>query len=68
MAIMHKLNEEELEQAAGGYIFDIRPELTWNLNKNNALTVYFDFQNRLKFTNQNYNAWASGLYWTYSSN
>lgn len=48
----------------GGNIFDIRPELTWNLNKNNAITVYFDFQNRLRFTNVNYNTWASGLFWT----
>ncbi len=51
----------------GGHIFDIRPELTWNFNKNNAVTAYFDFQNRLKYTNKNYNAWASGLYWTYNS-
>lgn len=50
----------------GGTIFDIRPELTWKLNKRNSLTAYFDFQHRLKFTNENYNTWASGLFWTFA--
>ena len=49
----------------GGQIFDVRPELTWTLNKYNSLTVYLDFQNRLKFTDENWNTWSSGLYWTY---
>jgi len=49
----------------GGHIFDIRPDFTWRLNKFNSLTVYLDFQNRLKYTNENWNTWASGLYWTY---
>ena len=51
----------------GGYIFDIRPDLTWNYSKRHSLTAYFDFQNRLKYTNKNYNTWASGLYWTYTT-
>ena len=51
----------------GGYIFDIRPELTWTMDKKNELTVYFDFQNRLIYTNKNYNTWASGVYWTYTT-
>lgn len=50
----------------GGYIFDIRPELTWNLDKKNDITVYFDYQNRLKYTNKTYNTWASGVFWTYT--
>lgn len=49
----------------GGHVFDIRPDLTWKLNKNHALTVYFDFQNRLRYNDTNFNTWASGLYWTY---
>lgn len=51
----------------GGHIFDIRPDLTWKINKSNELTVYLDFQNRLRFDNRNWNTWASGLYWTYRS-
>lgn len=51
----------------GGYIFDIRPDLTWNYSKNHSVTVYFDYQNRLKYTNKNYNTWATGLYWTYTT-
>ena len=49
----------------GGRIFDLRPDFTWNINKSNALTLYVDYQSRLKFTGENYNTWASGLYWTY---
>ena len=50
----------------GGHIFDIRPDLTWRINKNNALTLYLDYQNRQKFDNTVYDVWASGLYWTFS--
>ena len=49
----------------GGRIFDLRPDFTWNINKSNALTLYVDYQSRLKYTGENYNTWASGLYWTY---
>lgn len=49
----------------GGHIFDIRPDLTWNVNKNHAISLYFDFQNRLRFDDTNWNTWASGIYWTY---
>ena len=51
----------------GGSIFDIRPDFTWNLSKNHALTLYFDYQNRTKFTNENYDVWTSGFYWTYKN-
>ncbi len=49
----------------GGRIFDLHPDFTWNINKSNALTLYVDYQSLLKFTGENYNTWASGLYWTY---
>ena len=49
----------------GGRIFDLRPDFNWNINKSNAITLYVDYQSRVKFTNESYNTWASGLYWTY---
>lgn len=49
----------------GGFIFDIRPDLTFNINTHNDLSVFFDYQNRTRFDNVRRNTWASGFYWTY---
>ena len=49
----------------GGSIFDIRPDITFVLDKHHSFTVFFDYQNRKLYNNTIYDVWASGLYWTY---
>lgn len=49
----------------GGFIFDIRPDITYNFNKHNSLSVFFDYQNRTRFDNVVKDTWASGFFWTY---
>lgn len=57
-------NYEKTKNYYGGFIFDVRPDLTWNFNANNSFTLFFDYQNRSKFDKSTYDVWASGLYWT----
>lgn len=49
----------------GGFIFDIRPDFTFNINKRHSLSAALDFQHRVAFNNNSYQVWASGIYWTY---
>ena len=48
-----------------GFIFDIRPDFSFNINKHHDVSLYFDYQNRTTFMNKNYNVWSAGIYWTY---
>ena len=50
---------------SGGFVFDVRPDLTWKINGYNSLTVFFDFQSRKAYTSYLYDVWATGLYWTF---
>lgn len=51
----------------GGFIFDIRPDFTWKLDKQNAFTAYFDFQHKENYAKNTSNCWATGVYWTFNS-
>ncbi|MBP3741597.1 MAG: hypothetical protein J6J00_01300 [Treponema sp.] len=50
---------------SGGFVFDVRPDLTWKINGYNSLTVFFDFQSRKAYYGKLYDVWATGLYWTF---
>ena len=50
----------------GGNVFAIRPTLTMDVNKNNGLTLYADYQSRTAYNNNQSSTWAAGLYWTYT--
>lgn len=49
----------------GGYVFDIRPDVTYTIDQRNSLTAAFDYQYRKAFNNEDYSIWATGVYWTY---
>ena len=61
----YPLSYEKTKNYVAGHIFDIRPDLTIFINKNHSLTAFFDYQNRVNYTNTERDGWASGLYWTY---
>lgn len=48
----------------GGQIFDIRPELTFDMQKD-SLAVYFDFEWRHAFDKTSRHTWSTGLFWTH---
>lgn len=50
----------------GGSVFDIRPKLSMDINKNNNLTIYADYQSRTAYDNTQSSTWAAGVYWTYT--
>lgn len=50
---------------SGGVVFDVRPDLTWIINGNNSLALFFDLQCRKSYNSNFYDVWASGLYWTF---
>lgn len=50
----------------GGSVFAIRPTLTMDVNKNNGLTLYADYQSRTAYNNKQSSTWAAGAYWTYT--
>lgn len=50
----------------GGFIFDIRPDFTFVINKYHSITAALDFQNRIAYNNESYQVWAMGFYWTYN--
>lgn len=49
----------------GGFIFDIRPDITFAFNNHHSLSIFFDYQNRTRFDNVVRDTWAAGFYWTY---
>lgn len=49
----------------GGFIFDVRPDITFILNERHSFTVFTDFQSRTKFNGDWWRVWCAGLYWTY---
>ena len=51
----------------GGSIFDLRPDFTWTLDKNNSFTAFVDFQYRDNYAHEKLDTWATGVYWTYKS-
>jgi len=49
----------------GGYVFDIRPDVAYIIDKNNTISAAFDYQYRVAFNKEDYSVWATGVYWTY---
>lgn len=49
----------------GGFVFDIRPDFTFILNKNHSISAFFDYQNRTRYDRVVCDTWALGFYWTY---
>lgn len=49
----------------GGFVFDIRPYATYQINKNHSISAMVDIQNRTTFDNRNSTGWATAIYWTY---
>ncbi len=49
----------------GGFIFDIRPYVTYQINGKHSVSAMVDIQSRTRFDNTEATAWASGVYWTY---
>ena len=59
-------DNKQTEDWNGGNVFAIRPTLTMDVNKNNGLTLYADYQSRTAYNNNQSSTWAAGLYWTYT--
>ena len=53
------------EGYSGGFVFDIRPDITWKISPSNSLSAFVDFQSRKTYYAKLYDVWASGLYWTF---
>lgn len=51
----------------GGTVFDIRPYADFEVNKNNDITLYLDYQQRTMYNNYQYGNWSFGMYWTYTN-
>ncbi|MCR5253157.1 MAG: hypothetical protein K6C98_05515 [Treponema sp.] len=58
---------KEKEDYWGGSIFDLRPDFTWIMDKNNSFTAFLDFQHRNNYAHEILNTWATGVYWNYKS-
>jgi len=52
----------------GGFIYNVRPVLTFLLNGQHALSADFDYENRTAFDGCNRSCWSAGLYWSYKYN
>ncbi|MCR4823545.1 MAG: hypothetical protein K5873_11815 [Treponema sp.] len=50
----------------GGYIFDIRPQLSFYYSKNTTFSVYVDFEHRRAYDGVSRKCWSSGVFWTYA--
>jgi len=50
----------------GGTVFDIRPYADMQVNSNNDVALYLDYQQRTMYNNTQYGNWSFGLYWTYT--
>ena len=49
----------------GGFIFNIHPDFTWNINKRHSLSIFYDYQNRKKYNDAQYDVWNAGMAWSY---
>ena len=48
----------------GGTVFDIRPYADMQVNSNNDVAIYLDYQQRTMFNNNQYGSWSFGMYLT----
>ena len=55
----------ETKDWTGGFVFDIRPDVTYQFNKNNSFSAMFDIQYCKSYDNFKHNTWATSAYWTY---
>ncbi|MCQ2578276.1 MAG: hypothetical protein MJ176_07075 [Treponema sp.] len=55
----------ETKTYTGGHVFNIRPDITITINKQNSLSAAFDYQYRQAFYGREQNVWVTGVYWTY---
>lgn len=62
-----KSSSEEVRNWNGGFVFDIRPDLTMSLNKNHSVTLYGDYQQRISYRHKQSSAWAAGAYWQFKN-
>ena len=49
----------------GGQIFNITPDITWNINKRHSLSLAYDYYNRKTSNNVHSDKWQLELAWTY---
>lgn len=49
----------------GGKIFDLRPNLTYYINNTDALAATYEYQMVTVFTDDTFNFWNLGLFWTH---
>lgn len=57
---------DETKTWGGGNVFAIRPTISMDINANNNLTLYADYQSRTAYNNISYSDWAVGIFWTYT--
>lgn len=49
----------------GGFIFDVRPDITFILDQRSSISAAFDYQYRIAYNKDDYSVWGTGIYWTY---
>lgn len=55
----------DAEKMNGGFILDIRPDVTYQINKRHSISAMFDYQNRTNCEKKTYDTWATSAYWSY---
>lgn len=63
---VNALNYNITNKWSGGTVFDIRPYANMNINSNNDVALYLDYQQRTMFNNTQYGNWSFGMFWTYT--
>lgn len=49
----------------GGFVIDVRPEVSFQINTRHNIAAAFDWENRKAFDGEKHNCWSFGGYWTY---
>ena len=58
-------NVKATENYDGGFIFNIHPDFTWNINKRHSLNIFYDYQNRKDYKDNHNDVWNAGMSWSY---
>ena len=63
----NNINYPITKDYTGGFIFNIRPEFSYDLDSNNTLAVTTEFQALTNYKNEQIDSTLIGIYWRYKN-
>lgn len=56
----------EWDNRSGGFIFNIRPDFTFDINEHHSISAVFEYEMKINPNDKKYDTFAFGFYWKYN--